>query len=219
MKDHPAPLLSELAYERILEALFASRLPMGARLTQGELAEVTQVPVGPLRDALRILETDGVLKIHPRSGIEVIRPTTDLVRSTFQFRTMIERPAAQSFARTAPEAEVRRLVARHEEAAAHFATLEPNANVTDRLSALEDEFHPALVAALDNELVDAAYRRLRLMAQVIKVKQVVYPRAALTSVREHLEVLEAGLARDPAAAEDAISRHLANALARNLGMA
>jgi DNA-binding GntR family transcriptional regulator len=91
--------------------------------------------------------------------------------------------------------------------------------VTDRLSALEDEFHPALVAALDNELVDAAYRRLRLMAQVIKVKQVVYPRAALTSVREHLEVLEAGLARDPAAAEDAISRHLANALARNLGMA
>jgi DNA-binding GntR family transcriptional regulator len=57
------------------------------------------------------------------------------------------------------------------------------------------------------------------MAQVIKVKQVVYPRAALTSVREHLEVLEASLARDPAAAEDAISRHLANALARNLGMA
>jgi DNA-binding GntR family transcriptional regulator len=219
MKDQSAPLLSELAYQRILEALFDSRLPMGARITQGDLVEVTQMPVGPLRDALRILEADGIVTIHPRSGIEVIRRSTELTRSTYQFRTIIERSAARSLARNASEHDLRRLDRLHHDAIASFEALDPNANVADALGQIEDHFHPALVGALDNALVDTAYRRLQLMARIIKVNDKVYPRAAIVSVAEHLDVISACLARDPDAAEAAIGQHLSNALARNLGMA
>ncbi len=219
MKDQAPPLLSDLAYQRILEALFDSRLPMGARITQGDLVQVTQMPVGPLRDALRILEADGIVTIHPRSGIEVIRRSTELTRSTYQFRTIIERAAARSLARGAAEADLRQLEQVHRDAVAEFAALDPNANVADTLGQIEDIFHPALVRALDNALVDTAYRRLQLMARIIKVNDKVYPRAALISMGEHLEVIAACLARDPDAAEAAIARHLSNALARNLGMA
>lgn len=219
MNDHAAPLLSDVAHERILEALFDSRLPMGTRLTQSTLSELTGMPVGPVRDALRILETDGIVKIHPRSGIEVIRPSTELTRATFQFRAILERSAARTFARNAPEAELRRLIAIHEAAMAEFATREPNTNLAESLGEIEARFHPALVAALENELVDAAYRRLQLMSRVIKVNHAVYPRAVIISLEEHMAILTACLARDPDAAEAAIARHLSNALARNLGMA
>ncbi len=37
----PAPLLSDLAYERILEAVFERRVPMGGRLNQTALVELT----------------------------------------------------------------------------------------------------------------------------------------------------------------------------------
>jgi DNA-binding GntR family transcriptional regulator len=219
MKDHAAPLLSELAYQRILEALFDSRLPMGARITQSDLVAVTGLPVGPVRDALRLLEADGIVTIHPRSGIEVIRRSTELTRSTYQFRTIIERPAARSLARTAPEELLRGLERLHRDAMAAFESLDPNANVAGALGQIEDAFHPALVRALDNALVDTAYRRLQLMARIIKVNDKVYPRAAMISMAEHLEVIDACLARDPDAAEAAIARHLSTALARNLGMA
>jgi len=219
MKDQAAPLLSELAYERILEALFDRRLPMGARLTQGDLARVTQMPVGPLRDALRILETDGILTIHPRSGIEVIRRSTELTRSTYQFRSIIERTAARSLARSATEADLRDLDRLHRDAIARFESLDHNADVAEALGQIEDIFHPALVRALDNALVDTAYRRLQLMARIIKVNDKVYPRAAIISMSEHLDVIAACLARDPDAAEAAVARHLSSALARNLGMA
>ena len=215
----PAPLLSDLAYERILQALFDARLPMGARLSQGELTEVTGIPVGPVRDALKVLEADGIVTVHPRSGIEVIRPSTDLVRATFQFRAIIERQAARTFALTAPEARLREMLTQHDAAAAEYRQADPNANVADRLSELEEDFHSPIVAALGNELVDASYRRLQLMARIIKVKAAVFPRAALVSVAEHRDVLAACLKRDETAAEQAMARHLTNALNRNLGVA
>lgn len=215
----PSPLLSDLAYERILQALFEARVAMGARVSQTELVTLTGVPVGPVRDALKVLESDGIVVVHPRSGIEVIKPTTDLVRATFQFRTIIERQAARMFAQTAPEAELRGLIALHQECIAEFAGLDPNTNVADRLTGIEHQFHHAVVAALGNELVDASYRRLQLMARVIRVKSAVFPSTARVSMEEHVEVLSACLRRDPDAAEQAMARHLSNALNRNLGVA
>lgn len=215
----PSPLLSDLAYERILQALFESRVPMGARVSQTELVTLTGVPLGPVRDALKVLEADGIVTVHPRSGIEVIKPTTDLVRATFQFRAIIERQAARMFAQTAPEADLRRLIALHDDCAAEFAALDPNTNIADRLTGIEHEFHHAVVAALGNELVDASYRRLQLMARVIKVKSAVFPRAARVSMQEHQEVLAACLSREADRAEQAMARHLSNALNRNLGVA
>ena len=215
---HETPLLSDLAYERILQALFDERLPTGARLTQAELIAVTGVPVGPVRDALKLLEADGIVTVHPRSGIEVIRRSTDLVRQTFQFRAILERPAARAFALHAPEAVLRAMSAAHEAAAGRFAAADPNADVAGELSVLEEMFHAPIVAALGNELVDASYRRLQLMARIIKVKAVVIPKAALVSVAEHRAVIEACLVRDETAAEAAMARHLMNALGRNLGL-
>ncbi len=215
----PAPLLSDLAYERILQALFDARLPMGARLNQGDLIRITGIPVGPVRDALKVLEADGIVTVHPRSGIEVIRPSTDLVRATFQFRSIIERQAARAFALTTPEARLRAMLADHDAAAEDFRAADANANIADRLSDLEERFHSPIVAALGNELVDASYRRLQLMARIIKVRGAVFPRAALVSVAEHRDVLSACLNRDEAEAERAMARHLTNALNRNLGVA
>ena len=63
--------LSDLAYTRILETLFDRKIPAGAFVSQNDLVKLLGIPVAPLRDALRVLETEGVLTIHPRSGIQL----------------------------------------------------------------------------------------------------------------------------------------------------
>ena len=66
--------LSDLAYTRILETLFERKIPAGAFVSQNDLVKLLGIPVAPLRDALRVLETEGVLTIHPRSGIQFVKP-------------------------------------------------------------------------------------------------------------------------------------------------
>jgi DNA-binding GntR family transcriptional regulator len=56
--DVPAPRsLGDLARDRFLAALFERRLEPGAFVSQNELVKLLEVPVGPLRDALRVLQT------------------------------------------------------------------------------------------------------------------------------------------------------------------
>lgn len=212
------PLLSEIAYERILDALMAQSLPLGAILTQHELTKIAGVPVGPVRDALKALENDGIVVIHPRSGIEVIRRSTDLIRSTYQFRMLIERDAARVFALQASTAEVRRLIDLHEAADAEYGAADPTTTVSDRMTKLENSFHFAIVAALGNEMINLSYRRLTLMSRIIKLNDFVLPVVARTSVAEHLVVLYAFKNRDADAAEAAIRQHLLRALNRSLGL-
>src|SRR5690606_2507750 len=94
----PGGRLSDLAYDRILERLFDRTLPAGAFVSQSQLVELLGVPVAPLRDALRVLEAEGIVTIQPRSGIQFVKPGLELTKSTYQFRTMIERAAVRVFA-------------------------------------------------------------------------------------------------------------------------
>ncbi|SFR34976.1 DNA-binding transcriptional regulator, GntR family [Yoonia tamlensis] len=213
-----APRLSDVAYESILQALFDARVPMGERISQGDLVALTGIPVGPVRDALKVLEADGLLVVHPRSGIEVIQPTTELIRSTIQFRTIIEKPAARRFASTATKSELLELRRLHEDFLAVLKTLTPTENVFSKLGVVEDKFHVTLVASLGNELVDASYRRIQLMGRIIRGGAVCYPQSAKISIGEHLDVIAAWEARDPDLAEDMLARHLTNAMGRNLGV-
>lgn len=218
MKNNSStPLLSEVAYERILEALFDSRLPMGSRMNQGDLIKVTGVPVGPVRDALKLLESDGIVKVHPRSGIEVIRPSTELARATFQFRAMIERPAVRAFAMQTTETVLNKIDKQHAKVLEKLEAADSSENVAGAVDVLESAFHLPIVASLENELVDASYRRLRLMAQIVKVKAAVFPRAAMVSVNEHRAVLQACLQRDADTAEQLLAEHLTKAMNRNIG--
>lgn len=65
---------SDTAYGRILELLFERHLPAGAFVSQNELVRLTGIPVAPLRDALRVLQAEGVLTIQPRSDIQFVNP-------------------------------------------------------------------------------------------------------------------------------------------------
>ncbi|WP_210529976.1 GntR family transcriptional regulator [Rubellimicrobium arenae] len=215
----PAPRLSDVAYGRILEALFSRKVVFGSFVSQGELCEVTGMSVGPLRDALRLLEADGILRIHPRSGIEVVRPSTELARNTYQFRSMIEGQGARQFALTAKPQIIEALIAQHNAWLGEHGQAGPEADLAPTLARVEDDFHGAVVASLANPIVEGSYRRLQLLARIVRMDGVVTFHTAALSINEHLNVLTAARSRNPEMAEAAMTQHLANALRRNLGLA
>ncbi len=210
--------LRDLAYARIFELMYERRLPTGAMVSQSQLVELTGVPVAPLRDALRTLEAEGVLVIHPHTGIQFIRPGMELTRSTYQFRGVIEAAAVAVYAETASDAEIAALLQRHQDVARSLerdGLTEKNAS---DLEALEESLHGTIVASFNNPLIDTSYRRIRNYLRLLRLDRKMSAPLALRSVREHIAVLEACRAHNAPAAVAAIQAHFAAALQRNLGL-
>ena len=213
-----AARLSDVAYERILEGLFERKLPAGAFVSQNELVQLLGIPVAPLRDALRVLEAEGVLTIHPRSGIQFVKPGLELTRATYQFRSIIERAAIRVFAETADEVTIRTLQARHLALVEAIDKDGITAEHVAEVEALETSLHHAVVTSLGNPLVDNSYRRMHNYLKLLRLERKLTAPLILRTLREHLTILDACEARNPDAAEAAVQTHFAAALQRNLGM-
>jgi DNA-binding GntR family transcriptional regulator len=210
--------LSEVAYQAILEGLFTRKVPAGAYLSQNDLVQLLGLPVQPLRDALRVLETEGVLTIHPRSGIEFLKPDLELARSTYQFRSLIERFAARTYAESADAAGIAKLLKDHETLIKQISAKGLEAEHLPQLEALERRLHGDMVGSLRNPLIETAARRLKNYLILIKLDRRITAPLALRTLREHVEILEACARRDADQAEAALQRHFQAALQRILGM-
>lgn len=214
----PGGRLSDLAYDRILEALFDRRVPAGAFVSQSELVKLLGIPVAPLRDALRVLEAEGVLTIHPRSGIQFVKPGLELTRATYQFRTIVERAAVRVFAETADENELDRIERRHRKLIASIEKRGLSPDTLGELEELENVLHDAIIASLTNPLIETTYRRMHNYLRLVRLERRLTPPLALRSLREHMAIIAACQARDADQAEAAVTAHFTAALQRHMGM-
>lgn len=214
----PSGLLSDQAYARVLEALFDKRLPAGAFVSQNDLVQLVGTPVAPLRDALRVLEAEGILTIHPRSGIQFIKPGAELTTSTYQFRTIIERAAVRVFAETADGDLIARMRQRHLEVALAVESAGISPQIVQELHELEKLLHHSTIAALRNPLIETTYRRMHNYLRLVRLERRLTVSVARRTIREHLEVISAIEQRNPDAAEAALVGHFSSALQHHLGM-
>lgn len=210
--------LSDLAYRRILENLFDRRLPAGAFVSQNDLVKLLGIPVAPLRDALRTLEVEGILTIHPRSGIQFVKPGLELTKSTYQFRTIIERAAVRVFAEFGDEDLIGDIAARHRKVLAELESSGLTAASIVEFEALETLLHDSVIAILRNPLIETSYRRMHTYLRLVRLDRKLTVPLAQRSIREHLEIIEACEGRDPDRAEAALVAHFNAALQRHLGM-
>ncbi len=146
--------LSDVAYGEILENLFRGRLPAGAFVSQNDLVALLGIPVAPLRDALRVLEAEGILSIHPRSGIQFVKPGLELTRSAYQFRAIIERAAVRIFAETAPAEWFDVLADEHRALIARLVGAEIDPDAQAELERLEGRLHNSIVGIMANPLIE-----------------------------------------------------------------
>jgi DNA-binding GntR family transcriptional regulator len=210
--------LSEAAYARVLEMLFDRKISSGAFVSQSDLVRLLGVGIAPLRDALKLLQSEGIVIIHPRSGIQFVKPGFELTRATFQHRIILERPAAAAFAEIAEPPELEEMEVRH---LALIESIQKN-GLTElakaEAEALETLLHGTIIRSLANPLIDSSYRRLHNYVRLIRLERRVTAPMVLRSLREHLSIVAACKAHDSEAAANAVQDHLAAALQRSLGL-
>jgi DNA-binding GntR family transcriptional regulator len=215
-----APKLSQIAYRRFKEALFERRLTAGSTVSQAELVDVTGVPISPLREALQVLEAEGLIQILPRSGIRIVKPDLALVRNAFQLRSMLEVPAVRRAAEAMPRARLESFLASHEKLLARTLGLEVTPETADEAHDVDFGLHLGMIGFMANPLLDRAYRQVHDHLRLVRLDQAyMYWAAAIArTMQEHIAIIRACLARDPDAAAAALEHHFAMAMQRALGM-
>ena len=75
--------LSEIAYHDFKKALLSRKIVPGDTMTQASLAKILKTQISPLRIAMHRLETEGLVKILPRSGIHIVKPDLSVIRDSY----------------------------------------------------------------------------------------------------------------------------------------
>jgi DNA-binding GntR family transcriptional regulator len=84
------------------DRIIADTYQPGERVIEQEVADEFQVSRGPVRDAFRILEREGLAKIHRNRGLQVTRLSAQEVRDIFEIRAALYRIVAQRLAASPP---------------------------------------------------------------------------------------------------------------------
>lgn len=210
--------LAAKAYQAILQGLFDRTIPAGAELSQAELIRLLGLTAQPLRDALRTLETEGLVTIHSRSCIRFLRADLELCRSTYQYRTLLERPGARALAEMGDAAEISSLLNDHLALLERLEHGELGMAEEAALDALEQRMHDALISYLRNPLIENTARRLKNYLALVKLDWLTTKPLAIRTLREHVDILKACAMRDADGAEAALNTHFQQALRRLLGL-
>ncbi len=210
--------LAEKAYQTILQGLFDRTIPAGGEFSQAELMRLLGVTAQPLRDALRTLETEGLVTIYARSCVRFIRADLELSRSTYQFRSLIERAGARALAEMGDAAQIESLMNDHVALLERLEHGELGPEEKKTLDVLENRLHGALTYYLRNPLIETTARRLKNYLTLVRLDWLTTKPLAMRTLREHVEILRACTMRDADAAEAALAAHFQQALQRLLGI-
>ena len=206
------------AYDRFQQQLLAARIRPGQFVSQRELAALTGLPLGAIREVIPRLEAEGLLVTIPQRGLQIANVDVKLVRNAFQLRLILEREAAAQFAATATDAQLDALERAHRDVVAQAARGVTPA-LLDRAQAVDWGLHDMMIDALGNEIVSAIYRVNSLRIRLIRLDRVTLTADSLApAMDEHLVLLAALRTRDPQRAVAAIEAHLTHARNRALGL-
>jgi DNA-binding GntR family transcriptional regulator len=189
--------------EYVREQIYSGEFPAGMQLRQERLAEELDVSRTPLREALRVLQSEGLLQMKRGNRVEVIGADVERFLDALVLRELVDGVAA----RLSAERQTPRLGASLQRALeAQHAALDP----WDRpaFANWDVEFHRAIFAATGNPYVIAQLSLVRLSIQIFQRGTSWGQERAARTIADHERIAEKILADEPADAEEVSRLHI-----------
>ena len=188
------------------QAIMSGRFAPGARLIERELCESLGVSRTSVREALRKLEAEKLVRSVPHKGPIVAVISQQEASELYALRGLLEGFAAHEFARLASDA----AIAQFGEAAKELrvqATAQDQAGVLKAKTALYDVLLDNCGNALVKEVLNSLYSRVNLL----RATSLMHPDRLPSSLREIDKLYKALKARDADEAQELARLHVANA--------
>lgn len=196
--------LHEEVVSRLRDLIVEGRLPAGERIQELEVAKLLGVSRTPVREALKVLASEGLVELLQQRGAVVRAFTPKDAQDMLEMIGLLERHAARDACR-ASDAEIAAIVTMHERMREHFARGERS-----EYFALNQRIHGAIVDAAHNQTLSMLHATLRARMRRIRYIGNSAPDNWRAAMAEHETMVAALVARDPARLADALGAHIAN---------
>lgn len=198
-----APTLVDGIHRTLRDAIAHGRLPKGYRLREMPLADHFGCSTTPVREAIRKLEHEGLVKIYPRRGAEVTAFTTTEVADLYETRLVLECYAIRKGTELRPSAsdlaDTKALLKRQKDTVADGAGAPP----------LDAEFHQAITALAGNPVIaELVARATRQIEAVQSRSDAVVKGGRVAAHKAHDAILKAVARGDADRAERLMREHL-----------
>ncbi|MGZ3471740.1 MAG: GntR family transcriptional regulator [Isosphaeraceae bacterium] len=190
---------TEIALEGLRFAILRGEFDEGRRMTLSDLQDALDMSSTPIREAIRILETEGLLTSEPHRGVKVSSLTLEGAAELYMLRAPLEKLAGELAAQNISDQEITRL----EQLQIPFERAASSQN-DELMTHINADFHTVIYSATNTQYLQKLIIRL----------WVPYhwgARWTLTgreeSVNEHRAILEAIRARDSVQAGELLEAH------------
>ena len=200
----PRALYEEVA-ELLRQRIFNRELAPGSWIDELKLAEEYGISRTPLREALKVLATEGLVTMKVRRGAYVTEVSERDLADVYHLLALLESDAAGVVAIEATAAQLKELTALHKE-------LEKSVGQRERFFEINEAFHMRLLEIANNRWRDQMVADLRKVMKLNRHNSLLKSGRIEESLAEHQGIMNALLARDAAATVQAMQAHFKNGL-------
>jgi DNA-binding GntR family transcriptional regulator len=195
----PRALYQDVA-ERLRHEILARQLEPGSWIDEQKLCGAWGISRTPLREALKVLESEGLVTLKVRRGAYVTEMSSDDVAQAYHVLGLLESDAAAAAAVRADEHQRRRLEALH-------GRLEAAVDDRDAFFAVNEEFHHALLEVAGNRWAAQVVADLRKVMKLSRHHSLFKQGRLEESLQEHRALMRAIARRDADAARRLMQAH------------
>ena len=204
--------VAELLRQRIFKRS-AGDLEPGSWIDELKLAEEYGISRTPLREALKVLATEGLVTMKVRRGAYVTEVSEQDLSDVYHLLSLLESDAAGVVASAATDAQMTELGRLHEALeAAVPATGKMQAVDTEQFFSINEQFHMRLLAIANNRWRDQMVADLRKVMKLNRHNSLLKTGRIAESLDEHRAIMSALYARDATATVAAMKAHFKSGL-------
>ena len=199
--------LREVVFLTLRKAILKGELQPGERLMEIALANRLGVSRTPVREAIRMLEHEGLVVMKPRRGAQVAKITEQELNDVLEIRKSLEMLAANKACERMTEEDMKAM----RETGAEFRklALNPNCDLT-ALTEADVAFHDTIYRGTRNRRLNQILANLREQMYRFRLEYLKDASIRESLVSEHEEIMKAVAGRDGELAADLIGEHIDN---------
>jgi DNA-binding GntR family transcriptional regulator len=209
LADAAGKPLRDVVYAVLRSELMNGDIKFGERLTEPKLSARFGISRTPIREALTVLCSDGLLQ-REEYGFSPVRPSIPLIRDLYELRITLEMGGLQR-AMTNPAVTHDRELLEAERA----AWLELSADPPEQEPGFvvrDEEFHVTLLTAAGNTEMVRALKAVNSRIRHVRMYDFMVNNRIETTIAEHLGILDAVLADDLPLAYRLLHTHIGESL-------
>jgi DNA-binding GntR family transcriptional regulator len=203
MLNIPDKRLALQAYEQILNLILNGTAKPGELLNERRLADALNMSRTPVRDALLMLEGEGLLLRQGSRGLQVKQMRVEDFMDALQVRLLLEPAVARMATGKVPPEKIRQL----REQIAEVSRVERN-GPADRglVRDIDEGLHSMISDSIENRQLSSIILTMRRQTQMFDLRSM--PERLADTCKEHLAILDALESGDGDYAAKAMTAHL-----------